>query len=193
MSYSYHLYTVDKDKLNAVKGMNQNELNILTEPIEVNTNCKYPYIGHVCKCMNAKEILEFSQDSELFKEIYPLSEYVFKDNKINEYYNKEDDFVVFGQPLLLLDAIHSWYASKIRNYYNGLLSDEGLSQEDHYKLLLRHIRRQLSETRYLSWMPDRDYDDALTASDLYEYEIFNLLHTKKIFNIETQDIILRGF
>ena len=90
-----------------------------------------------------------------------------------------------------------FYISKTEKYYKDLTLEDSDNPKDKYGTLLKpqlerlqqHVKTQLS---WLKFVNDSNSKWCLSTSWLYEYDIFNLIHIKKMFDPKKQVLIWAG-
>ena len=204
MSYRNYLFVVDRKKLAKVKKMNVNQLWDLTEedPEEWDTdedgNPQPPYWRDVLKKIDSEELIEVSEALFYRNSDFKLSKYtkkIFKDKKIQKYYN-EDTELMIAKPEIL-DALIEFYISKVKKFYNQLLLEDSTNPKDEYGNPLKPQLERLqsavkSQLSWLNFVNDSKSKWCLSTAWLYEYDVFNLIHIKKMFNPKKQVLIWTG-
>lgn len=204
MSYRNYLFIVDRKKLAKVKKMNVNQLWDLTEedPEEWDTdedgNPQPPYWRDVLKKIDSEELIEVSEALFYRNSDFKLSKYtkkIFKDKKIQKYYN-EDTELMIAKPEIL-DALIEFYISKVKKFYNQLLLEDSTNPKDEYGNPLKPQLERLqsavkSQLSWLNFVNDSKSKWCLSTAWLYEYDVFNLIHIKKIFDPKKQVLIWTG-
>ncbi len=202
MSYRTYLYVVDKKKFTKLKKLNTQELwtTLGKKPDEYafddeSSKLYLPYWRNVLEYADGKEIAELGD--VLFYKKYKINTYdylknIFKNKKIQNYYNSESELMI-AKPELL-DAIIDVYLKRIEDNYTELLIDDSKNPKDElgYPLkpqlerLQKEIRDQLS---WLKFINDSDDKWCLATSWLYAHEVFNIIHIKKMFDSKKQVLI----
>lgn len=204
MGYRNYLYVVDKKKLAKIKKMNVKELWDLVEedPEELDEddegNPTPPYWRDVIEAINGEELIEVSEALFYRDSVFLLPKYIkkiFKNKEIQDWYN-EDTELMIAKPEIL-DALIEFYISKTEKYYKDLTLEDSDNPKDKYgtplkpqlERLQQHAKTQLS---WLKFVNDSNNKWCLSTSWLYEYDIFNLIHIKKMFNPKKQVLIWTG-
>lgn len=204
MGYRNYLYVVDKKKLAKIKKMNVKELWDLVEedPEELDEddegNPTPPYWRDVIEAINGEELIEVSEALFYRDSVFLLPKYIkkiFKNKEIQDWYN-EDTELMIAKPEIL-DALIEFYISKTEKYYKDLTLEDSDNPKDKYgtplkpqlERLQQHAKTQLS---WLKFVNDSNSKWCLSTSWLYEYDIFNLIHIKKMFNPKKQVLIWTG-
>lgn len=204
MGYRNYLYVVDKKKLAKIKKMNVKELWDLVEedPEELDEddegNPTPPYWRDVIEAINGEELIEVSEALFYRDSVFLLPKYIkkiFKNKEIQDWYN-EDTELMIAKPEIL-DALIEFYISKTEKYYKDLTLKDSDNPKDKYgtplkpqlERLQQHAKTQLS---WLKFVNDSNSKWCLSTSWLYEYDIFNLIHIKKMFNPKKQVLIWTG-
>ena len=204
MSYRNYLFVVDRKKLAKIKKMNVKELWDLVEedPEELDEdddgNPTPPYWRDVIEAINGEELIEVSEALFYRDSTFLLPKYIkkiFKNREIQEWYN-EDTELMIAKPEIL-DALIEFYISKTEKYYKDLTLEDSDNPKDKYGTLLKpqlerlqqHVKTQLS---WLKFVNDSNSKWCLSTSWLYEYDIFNLIHIKKMFDPKKQVLIWAG-
>lgn len=204
MSYRNYLFVVDRKKLAKIKKMNVKELWDLVEedPEELDEdddgNPTPPYWRDVIEAINGEELIEVSEALFYRDSTFLLPKYIkkiFKNKEIQDWYN-EDTELMIAKPEIL-DALIEFYISKTEKYYKDLTLEDSDNPKDKYgtplkpqlERLQQHTKTQLS---WLKFVNDSNSKWCLSTSWLYEYDIFNLIHIKKMFNPKKQVLIWTG-
>lgn len=204
MSYRNYLLVVDRKKLAKIKKMNVKELWDLVEedPEELDEdddgNPTPPYWRDVIEAINGEELIEVSEALFYRDSTFLLPKYtkkIFKNREIQDWYN-EDTELMIAKPEIL-DALIEFYISKTEKYYKDLTLEDSDNPKDKYgtplkpqlERLQQHAKTQLS---WLKFVNDSNSKWCLSTSWLYEYDIFNLIHIKKMFDPKKQVLIWAG-
>lgn len=204
MGYRNYLYVVDRKKLAKIKKMDVNQLWELTEedPEEWDTdedgNPQPPYWRDVLEKIDSEELIEVSEALFYRNSDFKLSKYtkkIFKDKKIQKYYN-EDTELMIAKPEIL-DALIEFYISKVKKFYNQLLLEDSTNPKDEYGNPLKPQLERLqsaakSQLSWLNFVNDSESKWCLSTAWLYEYDMFNLIHIKKIFDPKKQVLLWTG-
>lgn len=205
MSYRNYLFIADKKKVSKLKKMTLEQLWELVdkEPDYLNRRkdgtLYPPYHRDITNKIDAEELLEISsaiyyKDSEFKVENYLTK--VFQDKSINNYYNQEMDFMIAKSEIL--EGLIEFYIAKTKKYYQQLSKEDSENQKNEFgdplepqlKRLQHHVKVQLS---WLNCVNNSDSRWCLSSSWLYEYDIFNLIHIKKMFNPKKQVLLWMGW
>lgn len=204
MSYRNYLLVVDRKKLAKIKKMNVKELWDLVEedPEELDEdddgNPTPPYWRDVIEAINGEELIEVSEALFYRDSTFLLPKYtkkIFKNREIQDWYN-EDTELMIAKPEIL-DALIEFYISKTEKYYKDLTLEDSDNPKDKYgtplkpqlERLQQHVKTQLS---WLKFVNDSNSKWCLSTSWLYEYDIFNLIHIKKMFDPKKQVLVWAG-
>ena len=97
----------------------------------------------------------------------------------------------------ILDALIEFYISKVKKFYNQLLLEDSTNPKDEYGNPLKPQLERLqsavkSQLSWLNFVNDSKSKWCLSTAWLYEYDVFNLIHIKKMFNRKKQVLIWTG-
>ena len=97
----------------------------------------------------------------------------------------------------ILDALIEFYISKVKKFYNQLLLEDSTNPKNEYGEPLKPQLERLqsaakSQLSWLNFVNDSESKWCLSTAWLYEYDIFNLIHIKKMFNPKKQVLIWSG-
>ena len=204
MGYRNYLCVVDRKKLAKIKKMDVKDLwNLVEEdPEELDEdddgNLTPPYWRDVIEAINGEELIEVSEALFYRDSTFLLPKYIkkiFKNREIQDWYN-EDTELMIAKPEIL-DALIEFYISKTEKYYKDLTLEDSDNPKDKYgtplkpqlERLQQHAKTQLS---WLKFVNDSNSKWCLSTSWLYEYDIFNLIHIKKMFDPKKQVLIWAG-
>ena len=204
MGYRNYLYVVDRKKLAKVKKMDVNQLWDLIEEdpeewdMDEDKNPRPPYWGDVLKKIDSEELIEVSEALFYRNSDFKLLKYIkkiFKDKEIQKYYN-EDTELMIAKPEIL-DALIEFYISKVKKFYNQLLLEDSTNPKDEYgdplKPQLERLQHAVkSQISWLNFVNDSESKWCLSTAWLYEYDMFNLIHIKKMFDPKKQVLIWSG-
>ena len=204
MGYRNYLYVVDRKKLAKIKKMDVNQLWELTEEdpeewdMDEDGNPRPPYWRDVLEKINSEELIEVSGALFYRDSNFELSKYtkkIFKDKEIQKYYN-EDTELMIAKPEIL-DALIEFYISKVKKFYNQLLLEDFTNPKDEYGNPLKPQLERLqsaakSQLSWLNFVNDSKSKWCLSTAWLYEYDVFNLIHIKKIFDPKKQVLLWTG-
>lgn len=204
MGYRNYLHVVDRKKLAKVKKMNVNQLWELSEEnpeewdIDEDGNLEPPYWRDVLKKIDGEELIEVSEALFYRNSDFKLSKYtkkIFKDKEIQNYYNGDTELMI-AKPEIL-DALIEFYISKVKKFYNQLLLEDSTNPKDEYGNPLKPQLERLqsaakSQLSWLNFVNDSKSKWCLSTAWLYEYDVFNLIHIKKMFDPKKQVLIWSG-
>lgn len=204
MGYRNYLYVVDRKKLAKIKKMDVNQLWDLIEEdpeewdMDEDKNPRPPYWRDVLEKIDSEKLIEVSEalfyrDSDF--ELLKYTKKIFKDKEIQKYYN-EDTELMIAKPEIL-DALIEFYISKVKKFYNQLLLEDSTNPKNEYGEPLKPQLERLqsavkSQLSWLNFVNDSESKWCLSTAWLYEYDIFNLIHIKKMFNPKKQVLIWSG-
>lgn len=204
MGYRNYLHVVDRKKLAKIKKMNVNQLWDLTEEdpeewdMDEDGNFQPPYWRDVLEKIDSEELIEVSEALFYRNSDFKLSKYtkkIFKDKEIQKHYN-EDTELMIAKPEIL-DALIEFYISKVKKFYNQLLLEDSTNPKDEYGNPLKPQLERLqsaakSQLSWLNFVNDSKSKWCLSTAWLYEYDMFNLIHIKKMFDPKKQVLIWTG-
>ena len=205
MGYRNYLHVVDRKKLAKIKKMDVNQLWEITEeePEEWDINDETgvvspPYWRDLIKAIGGEELIEVSESLFYRNSDFKLSKYtkkIFKHKEIQKYYN-EDTELMIAKPEIL-DALIEFYISKVKKFYNQLLLEDSTNPKNEYGEPLKPQLERLqsavkSQLSWLNFVNDSESKWCLSTAWLYEYDVFNLIHIKKMFNPKKQVLIWSG-
>jgi len=204
MGYRNYLFVVDRKKLAKVKKMDVNQLWDLTKEdpeewdMDEDGNPEPPYWRDVLEKINGEELIQVSEALFYRNSDFKLSKYtkkIFKYKKIQKYYNEDTELMIVKPEIL--DALIEFYISKVKRFYNQLLLEDSTNPKDEYGNPLKPQLERLqsavkSQLSWLNFVNDSKSKWCLSTAWLYEYDIFNLIHIKKMFNPKKQVLVWTG-
>ena len=195
MSYRQYIWVADKKKLAKIKKMNPEQLweFIGEQPEEWDFGddgtLNPPFYCDVLEKAGAERVYELGE-SYVFDKLrdFKFEDYLkklFKDKTVHEDYNQDTECMI-AKPELLEKVIETMILV-VKNFYESLLKEDSTKPEDdfghplkpQYERLVDSARSQL---RWLQFVNDTDNKWSLGTSWLFEYEMFNLIHIKKLFD-----------
>lgn len=204
MGYRNYLFVVDRKKFAKAKKMTAEQLWGLTneEPEDWNLDgdkiVTPPYYRNLLTSIGGEELLEVSEAIHYRNSNFNIKSYLkkaFKDKDVHRWYNEDIEFMI-AKPEIL-NGLIEFYISKVKNYYTNLAKEDSEHPKDEFgwdlkpqlERLQKHVQSQLS---WLNFVNDSKSKWCLSTAWLYEYDVFNLIHIKKMFNPKKQFLIWTG-
>lgn len=193
MGYRHYFYKVDKTEVDTVKNMSISELFEYAKnsgaEISEEDGEKWFYFNDK-KFLNKTELFEFGKlyFDDTAERIYSKGIPLFAKDEVQSDFEDYAPYIVGKDGLL--EAIKI-YEEKVKNYYNGLISNNAEEQKNK---MLEHVNDKINTFSFLSFVDtDEKQKFSLTSSWEYEHSIFNLVHILKILDWEKETILFYGW
>lgn len=185
MGYRNYLYRVDKKKFNKIRKMSYEEIMKIYGEDGLYIS-KYPLL----ESCDGKEVLTIGKYFN--EDISKFLKKAFRDNKVQNYFNQDTEFMIAKPELLnkLLDI----YSEATMRFYKHLLEDESVDEitgKTQLDRLKREIEHKINWLPYLNYVPKNEY--MIDDTWLVEYECFNFKHIIKTFNFKKYYLLWLGY
>lgn len=204
MSYRNYLFVVNRRKLAKIKKLTSKELwDIVKEDPEEwdydrdGVLCP-PYYRHVLEAISGEEVIQVAESIYYRDSDFEVKKYLkklFKDKSIQKYYNEDGEFMI-AKPEIL-DGLIEFYIQRVKRFYTQLLQKDSDNPKDELGYPLKpQLERLEQSARFqlssLDFVNDSESKWQLSTAWLYEYDIFNLIHIKKMFDPKKHVLIWTG-
>lgn len=204
MSYRNYLFVVNRRKLAKIKKSTSKELwDMVKENPEEWDYTKDgvlcpPYYRHVLEAISGEEVIQVAESIYYKDSDFEVKKYLkklFKDKFIQKYYNEDTEFMV-AKPEIL-DGLIGFYIQRVKKFYTQLLQKDSDNPKDELGYPLKpQLERLEQAARFqlssLNFVNDSESKWQLSTAWLYEYDIFNLIHIKKMFDPKKHVLIWTG-